>query len=85
MTVTLTAHGEQLLEAARTRGLGRSPEEIIERALEAVIKPESPVPDGEKERRRQAITSMLEFKRKHHLTLGPGISIKDLIQEGRKY
>ena len=85
MTVTLTAHGEQLLEAARARGLGHSPEEIVERALEAVVKPESPPSEEEKERRRQAIAAMLEFKKKHHLTLGPGVRIKDLIQKGRKY
>jgi uncharacterized membrane protein len=61
MTVTLTAHGEQLLKKAR--GLGHSPEEIVERALEAVIKSESPISDQEQERRRQAIAAMLELKK----------------------
>jgi hypothetical protein len=84
MTATLTAHGEQLLETARARGLGRSPEEIVERALEAVVKPDPPVVEEEKDR-RQAVAAMLEFSKKHHLTLAPGVRIKDLIQEGRKY
>src|SRR5439155_13819326 len=35
MTVHLSPHGQQLLEAALARGVGRSPEEVVERALEA--------------------------------------------------
>ncbi len=85
MTVTLTPHGEQLLKAARARGLGHSPEEIVERALEAIAISEPPCSEDEKERRRQAVAAMQEFSKKHHLTLGPGVSIKDLIDEGHKY
>jgi hypothetical protein len=40
MTLHLSPHGQELLEAALTRGVGRSPEEV-ERALEAASGMES--------------------------------------------
>jgi hypothetical protein len=83
--VTLSPHAEELLEAARARGLGSSPEEIIERALEEVAGPVGSPSDAELEGHRKAVEAMLEFRRKHHLTLGPGLRIKDLLREGRKY
>ena len=85
MQVTLTPHGEELLEAALARGLGRSPEEIVERALETIAREEPVLSEEEKERRRQAVDAMRAFGEKHHLTLGPGERIKDLIHEGRRY
>jgi hypothetical protein len=89
MTVTLTPQGQALLEAALARGLGASPEEVVERALEAVTNrndlPRLPLSEEELERRRKAVEGILEFRRKHKLSLGPGLTIKDLINEGRKY
>ena len=85
MQVTLTPHGEQLVERALARGLGRSPEEIVERALETVVPNEPALSDEETERRRQAVEAMRAFGKKHNLTLGPGERIKDLIHEGHKY
>lgn len=41
--------------------------------------------DEERERRRQAVASMVAFREEHHLTLGPGERIQDLIHEGHKY
>ncbi len=35
MTLHLSLHGQELLKAALARGVGPSPEEVVERALEA--------------------------------------------------
>jgi len=85
MTVQLTSHGQQLLEAALARGVGRSPEEVIERALEATGSVAAMPSEEERERRRQAVANMLAFREEYHLTLGPGERIQDLIHEGHKY
>jgi hypothetical protein len=85
MTVHLTPHGQQLLEAALARGVGRSPEEVVERALEAASGVAGTLSDEELERRRQAVAGILAFREKHHLTLGPGLRIQDLVHEGHKY
>ena len=85
MTVQLTPHGQQLLEAALSRGVGRSPEEVVERALEAATGAAATLSEGERERRRQAVASMVAFREEYHLKLGPRESIHDLIHEGHKY
>jgi len=87
MTVTLTPRAEELLEAARASGLGGSPEEIIERALEAVTHPLRELSAEERARRRQAVAAMQEFAETHQLTLGraPGVRIRELLHEGHKY
>ncbi len=85
MQVNLTPHGKELLEAALARGLGRSPEEVVERALETIAREELALSEDEKERRRQAVHAMRAFGEKHHLTLGPGERIKDLLHEGHKF
>jgi hypothetical protein len=79
MTVKLTPRAQELLEAAVARGAGRSPEEVIERASEAITTPAAPLSEDERERRRQAVASMLTFREESHLTLGPGEHIQDLI------
>jgi len=87
MTVELTGRAQELVEAALARGLGKSPEEVVEVALEGM----APMPlageltEEEKERARRAVEGLLAFNKKHHLTLGPGVRIVDLIREGRKY
>ncbi|MGA2143546.1 MAG: hypothetical protein ABSH49_01040 [Bryobacteraceae bacterium] len=85
MTVNLSPHGQQLLEAALARGVGSSPEEVVERALEATASSLVPLSDSERERRRQAVVGMLAFRGEYRLSLGPGECIQDLIREGRKY
>lgn len=85
MTVHLSPHGQQLLESALARGLGRSAEEVVERALEAAAGAVESPSEEERERRRQAVASMLAFREEYHLTLGPGERIQDLIHEGQKY
>jgi hypothetical protein len=84
-TVHLSPHGQQLLEAALARGVGRSPEEVIERALETATGTGATLSEEERERRRQAVASMLAFREEYHLSLGPGERIQDLIHEGHKY
>ncbi len=85
MTVQLTPHGQQLLEAALAQGVGRSPEEVVERALEVATGATATPSDEERERRRQAVVGMLAFREDYHLTLVPGESIQSFIREGRKY
>jgi hypothetical protein len=86
VTVTLTPHSEALLEAARSRGIGQSDEEIIERALEAVTHAEMKTSAEEKARRDKAVDDMLVFAGKHQLTLGAGGQrLRDLIHEGHRY
>ncbi len=65
--------------------MGRSPEEVIERALEAATVTTAPLSEDEHERRRQAVASMLAFREEFHLTLGRGERIQDLVHEGHKY
>lgn len=85
MTVNLTPHGQELVEAALARGVGRSPEEVVERALEATTGAANRLSAEERERRRQAVAAMLAFREDYHLTLGPGERIQDLVHEGHKY
>ena len=85
MTVQLSPHGKELLEAALARGMGQSPEEVVERALEAASTMESTLSNEELGRRRQAVASMVAFREEFHLTLGPGERIQDLVHEGHKY
>ena len=85
MTVNLTPHGQELVEAALARGVGRSPEEVVERALEATTGTANGLSAEERERRRQAVAAMLAFREEYHLTLGPGERIQDLVHEGHKY
>jgi len=85
MTVHLSPHGQELLEAALARGVGRSPEEVVERALEAASGVAAAFSDEELERRREAVAGILAFQQAHHLTLGPDLRIQDLVHEGHKY
>jgi len=85
VTVHLSPRGQELLEAALARGVGRSPEEVVERALEAATGAAAALSDEERERRREAVTGMIAFREQYHLTLGPGECIQDLAHEGHKY
>ena len=85
MTVKLTPLAQELLEAALACGMGRSAEEVIERALEAVAGSAATLSGEEQERRRQAVAGMLAFREEFHLTLVPGERIQYLVHEGHKY
>jgi Arc/MetJ-type ribon-helix-helix transcriptional regulator len=83
-TIRLTLHGEELLQKQLARGPYRSPEEVIERALETLAQKEShPSPSGpQTETPAEAVADILEIQKRNRLG---GLRIKDLIQEGRKY
>jgi len=85
MMVNLTPRAQALLEAALARGMGRSPEEVIERVLEAATGSATTPSEEDRERRCQAVADMLAFQEEYHLTLGTGERIQDLAHEGHKY
>ncbi len=87
MQVNLSPHSEEIIEAALSRGVGRSPEEVVERALETIAQEEAAPTGEERERQRHAVDAMRAFGEKHlkhHLTLGLGERIQDLLHEGHK-
>ncbi|OFV96976.1 MAG: hypothetical protein A3F68_05705 [Acidobacteria bacterium RIFCSPLOWO2_12_FULL_54_10] len=83
-TIRLTPHSQELLEEQIARGPYRSPEEVIERALESLALRESV------HSRRgpsaispaEAVSAILEIQKRNRLG---GLKIKDLIHEGHKY
>ena len=68
MTVKLTPRAQELLEAALACGVGRSPEEVIDLVLEAATGSAMSLSEEERDRRRQAVASMLAFREEYHLT-----------------
>lgn len=84
MQVNLSRHSAEIVQIALARGLGRSPEEVVERALETIAREELVLSEEEKERRRQAVDAMRAFGEKYHLTLGPDERIQDLLHEGHR-
>jgi hypothetical protein len=81
MQITVTVPDELVREAeARGVSVEAYAEEVLARIAHEETRPhETP---GE---RRQAVDGMRSFAREHGFTLGPGLTIKDLINEGRKY
>ena len=86
MTVNLTPRAVELLEDQLARGAGRSPEEVIERALEtfaertegtATLALGRPIKTA-----AEAVADIQELRK--GVTLG-GVKIKDLIHAGHKY
>ncbi len=77
MTVNLTPHAEALLQQLAYAG---SPEEVVERALERMAC-ERPIAE-KRMTPSEAVDRLRELRK--GITLG-GLSIKELINEGRKY
>jgi hypothetical protein len=77
MTVTLTPHAEALLQRLTHDG---SPEQVVERALERLAA-EQPLP-AKPMTPNEAVERIRQLRR--GVTLGD-VSIKSLINEGRKY
>ena len=77
MTVTLTPHAEFLLQKLAYVG---SPEEVVEHALERLAA-EQPIAK-KRMTPSEAVDRILQLRERN--TLG-GISIKELINEGRKH
>jgi Arc/MetJ-type ribon-helix-helix transcriptional regulator len=83
-TIRLTPHGEELLQEQLARGPYRSPEEVIERALETLAQ-KGPVSfhlGPATKSPAEAVTDILELRKGVRLD---GLNIKDLIHEGHKY
>ncbi len=83
-TIRLTPHSEELLQKQLARGPYRSPEEVIERALETLAQKESiPFHVGPATKTSaEAVADILEIQKRNRLG---GLKIKDLIHEGHKY
>jgi Arc/MetJ-type ribon-helix-helix transcriptional regulator len=82
-TVRLTPHGEALLREQLANGHYRSPEEVVERALETLAKgSEQPRLAPSAKTVAEAVAEVRRVRK--GLTLG-GLRIKDLIHEGHKF
>ena len=83
-TIRLTPHSEELLQEQLARGPYRSPEEVIERALESLAqKEQAPFRLGPATKSpAEAVADILELRKGVRLE---GLKIKDLIHEGHKY
>jgi Arc/MetJ-type ribon-helix-helix transcriptional regulator len=83
-TIRLTPHSEELLQKQLTRGPYRSPEEVIERALETLAQKESTPfhPGSAAKSPSEAVADILEIQKRNRLG---GLKIEDLIHEGHKY
>jgi len=80
MTITLSPEDEQLISEAIRAGLIQSPVEALDEALATLrqrlqSRSAGPTP-------AQAAERLATFGKRHQLSLG-GLSIKDLINEGR--
>ena len=82
MDIHLDSRSEHLIEQQLRTGRYRSPEQVVASALEAFAESEHPRTNEEG---HKAVQDMLAFSTKHHLTLGEGVRIRDLIHEGHKY
>jgi hypothetical protein len=80
--VRLTPHGEALLQKQLANGTYRSPEEVVERALETLAENCDRHLAPAKMTPAEAVADILEVR--EGLTLGE-LKIKDLIHEGHDY
>ena len=83
-TIRLTPHSQAMLEEQLARGPFRSPEEVIERALETLAQKESIHPRREPSPKSpaEAVADILAIQKRNRLG---GLKIKDLIHEGHQY
>jgi hypothetical protein len=82
LTLTLDAHGEELVAAHLRSGLYRSPEEVVTRALETRADKGQHAASIGTTTPAEAVDDISELRK--GVTLG-GLRIGDLINEGRKY
>jgi Arc/MetJ-type ribon-helix-helix transcriptional regulator len=82
-TIRLTPHGEALLQKQLAKGSYRSPEEVVERALETLAEnSEQSLVAPSKMTVAEAVADIMELRKGHTLS---GLKIKDLIHEGHKH
>jgi Arc/MetJ-type ribon-helix-helix transcriptional regulator len=82
-TIQLTPYGEALLQKQLEKGRFRSPEEVVERALE-ILEESSGQSQITSSKMTPAEAVAEIIKNRKGVTLG-GLKIKDLIHEGHKY
>jgi len=83
MDIRLDPRSERLIEQQLRAGRYHSAEEVVASALEALA--EKDPGHSENDDRSQSVHDMLDFAGKHRFTLGEGLRIRNLLQEGRKY
>jgi Arc/MetJ-type ribon-helix-helix transcriptional regulator len=83
-TISLTPHSEELLHEQLARGTYRSPEEVIETALETLAEKQSVagLADRAAKTPAEAVADILDIQKRNRLG---GLKIKDLIHEGHRY
>ena len=82
LTLTLDAHGEELVAAHLRTGRYHSPEEVVFRALETLAAQEPLTVPARTMTPAEAVADIRELRK--GVTLG-GLRIKDLIKKGLKY
>jgi hypothetical protein len=78
MTIKLTQRAEEILQQLRHAG---SPEQVVEEALERFAAEQGGRPKGMTA--HEAVDRIRELRK--GVTLGDEISVKELVDEGRKY
>jgi len=83
MELHLTPEQERLIAAALRTGHYRTPAEVLDDALHALEEKQrgENISDSEKQ---QALERLRSFGKSHGLSLGQDLTIKDLINEGRR-
>jgi Arc/MetJ-type ribon-helix-helix transcriptional regulator len=82
-TIRLTPHGEALLQKQLANGSYRSPEEVVERALETLAENSEQLRVSASTMTSAEAVADIQANRKG-VTLG-GLKIRDLIHEGHRY
>ena len=83
-TVELTPQSEEFIKEQLASGRYHSPEEVVERALEAMAQKESESPGSAHHVKSpaEAVADIKELRKGLRLN---GLKIRDMINEGRKY
>ena len=82
MTVHLTAEQEKFIKEQVEAGRFSSPEEVVSKALETLRQQDRPFTVTEEE--KDAVRKMIEFVEENRVRL-EGITVKELINEGRRF
>ncbi len=83
MEISLTPNQERLIAEALHSGQYRDTTEVLDDALEALEEKHRSDSISQTER-QQAIERLRSFGKRHALSLENGVTVKDLIHEGRR-
>ena len=76
MQVNLSHHSAEIVQDALARGLGRSPEEVVERALETIAQEDPALSDREKNAAGKPSTRCAPLARNTTSRFGPARGLK---------